>query len=63
MQILNEIFNQDEVNTFRNYWNNNWNEKSYVNWEIDGKVLDRRLKRQKNTRWLRALCIAIFEIQ
>lgn len=43
MQILNEIFNKDEVNTLRNYWNNNWNENSYVNWEIDGKVLDRRL--------------------
>ena len=50
MQILNEIFNQDEVNTFRNYWNNNWNEKSYVNWEIDGKVLDRRLKLPKTSK-------------
>lgn len=54
MQILNDIFNQDEVNTFRNYWNNNWNKKSYVNWEVDGKVIDRRLmlekKNQKNLK-------------
>jgi hypothetical protein len=50
MQILNEIFNQDEVTMFRNYWNKNWLEKSYVNWEVDGKVLDRRLILQKKSK-------------
>jgi hypothetical protein len=50
MQILNDIFNQDEVNTFRNYWNNNWLEKSYVNWEVNGKVIDRRLRLEKKSK-------------
>jgi len=50
MQFLNEIFNADQIDIFRNYWNNNWSEKSYINWEIDGKVLDRRLVLPKKSK-------------
>ncbi len=50
MQFLNEIFSKDDVDNFRNYWNNNHNEKSYVNWEIDGIVLDRRLILSKDSK-------------
>lgn len=43
MKILNDIFSKEEVEMFRSYWNNNWEKHSYVNWEINGDVLDRRL--------------------
>jgi hypothetical protein len=50
MLFLNEVFDSNQVDSFCNYWNNNWLEKSYINWEIDGKVLDRRLILPKKTK-------------
>ena len=50
MQFLNEIFSKDDVNTFRDYWRNNYKENSFVNWCLDGKVLDRRLKLSKDSK-------------
>jgi hypothetical protein len=50
MQFLNEIFSEEQVNTFRSYWNNRWQQDSYINWEVDGKVIDRRLSLPKTSK-------------
>lgn len=42
MKIIENAFNQEQLQIFKNYWANNQT-KTYVNWELDGEVLDRRL--------------------
>ena len=36
--VLSEL----EISQFKNYWNNN-QDKTYINWKVDDKVLDKRL--------------------
>lgn len=43
MIILDNAFSATDIEQFRNYWNQNWEKHSYVNWMLDDEVLDRRL--------------------
>jgi hypothetical protein len=43
MKILENVFNADDIKMFRDFWNNNWEKRSYVNWKIGDEILDRRL--------------------
>jgi len=47
MIICNNELTDEEVQTFKNYWNNNQTH-SYVNWMQDGVILDRRLTVQSS---------------
>jgi hypothetical protein len=48
MIFCNDELTPEEVNLFKDYWNER-QEHSYVNWRIGDEVLDRRLGIRKNT--------------
>jgi hypothetical protein len=50
MKILQDIFNADDIDMFRSYWNNNWEKRSYVNWRLGDEILDRRLILKPGTK-------------
>jgi hypothetical protein len=47
MKLLNNILSTDQIELFKQYWNNNPNQR-YVNWQIGDEVLDYRLEVMHN---------------
>ena len=44
MKYLPQVFTEEQCKALQKFWADNNKDRSVVNWEEDGKVLDRRLR-------------------